>query len=408
MSGVYLTLIQGVNDSEQDLEKIMTKSIDLRGRLVILRKSGFFLAGNIALMDKGGSGNKYEKATVAYKFYSSNKIPNDQTIEMDLEALLRAYDGYVAWNAPNPPRRTLLDSIEPLSRSITSLETEQFAPEYTVDQFISDTNYEKDDVNNWQRMLIRKKQLIFQGPPGTGKTFIAEKLAKLVISNSDGFTETIQFHPDFSYQDFIQGYFPEPNTDGALTFNSRRGLFLEFCEKAKTRKSNCVLVIDEINRANLSHVFGELMYLLEYRERQIPLACTGDLFQIPKNVLIIGTMNTADRSIALVDHALRRRFSFFTLGPKYEILTKFLKSKELPADSLVNTLKEINRTISNWHYEIGISFFMHDDKLLKNNLELIWKSEIEPYLDEFFYDQRDEVESFRWEKLSKSKLADWV
>ena len=300
-----------------------------------------------------------------------------------------------------------LDSIEPLAQSTASIETKQIAPVYTVDQFASETGYEKETISNWEKMLIRKKQLIFQGPPGTGKTFIAERLAKLVTSNSQGFTETVQFHPDFSYQDFIQGYFPEPGNQGGLTFNSRRGLFLEFCEKARTRKDNCVLIIDEINRANLSHVFGELMYLLEYRERQISLACSGDLFEIPRNVLIIGTMNTADRSIALVDYALRRRFSFFKLGPEYEILSKFLRANELPADSLVNILKEINKTISNWHYEVGISFFMQDGKVLKDSLELIWKTEIEPYLDEFFYDQRNEAEAFRWDKLIKGKLSDW-
>ena len=107
MSGVYLTLIQGVNDTEQDFEKIMAKAIDLRRRMFVLRRFGFSLDRYMTLMDRGGSGNNYEKATIAYKFYSSQNIPNDQKIEQDLEALLRAYDGYVAWNAPNPPTRTL-------------------------------------------------------------------------------------------------------------------------------------------------------------------------------------------------------------------------------------------------------------------------------------------------------------
>ena len=112
------------------------------------------------------------------------------------------------------------------------------------------------------------------------------------------------------YEDFIQGIRPEV-VSGQIGFEIRPGRFLEFCEKAKkTKNAPCVLIIDELNRANLSRVFGELMYLLEYREKTIPLSASGEQFRVPDNVYLVGTMNTADRSIALVDHALRRRFSF--------------------------------------------------------------------------------------------------
>ena len=171
-----------------------------------------------------------------------------------------------------------------------------------------------------------------------------------------------------------------------------------------------MLVIDEINRANLSRVFGELMYLLEYRDREIPLAYKGTL-QIPPNVYIIGTMNTADRSIALVDFALRRRFSFISLKPDYEVLRVYLERYKLPAKSLIRVLEAINNQIKDQNYAVGISFFLTPD--LKNTLRDVLEGEIEPYLEEFFYDSLDKVAPFRLERITAEdaeelNLRDWV
>ena len=141
------------------------------------------------------------------------------------------------------------------------------------------------------------------------------------------------------------------------------------------------------------------MYLLEYRDKKIPLSISGEQFQIPKNVHVIGTMNTADRSIALVDHALRRRFSFIYIAPAYEVLKQRLLRDDLPADSLISVLQTINREIDDRNFEVGISFFMKDGRSLKAALEDVWKSEIEPYLEEYFYDQPKKVDAFRWEVL---------
>ena len=138
------------------------------------------------------------------------------------------------------------------------------------------------------------------------------------------------------------------------------------------------------------------MYLLEYRDREIPLAAGGRL-RIPSNVRLIGTMNTADRSIALVDHALRRRFAFIALRPEYEVLRKFQRTRGLSVDGLIDQLKELNEQIADDHYLVGISYFMHDD--LAGNLEHIWRMEIEPYLEEYFFDQRDKIDRFRWNRV---------
>ncbi len=250
------------------------------------------------------------------------------------------------------------------------------------------------EIERWVRAIERKMQAILYGPPGTGKTYAAEHLARHLIGGDDGFRDLVQFHPSYAYEDFIQGIRPEALADGGLHYPIRRGRFLEFCDEARKREGRCVLIVDEINRANLSRVFGELMYLLENRDRAIPLAAGGESFSIPENVRILGTMNTADRSIALVDHALRRRFAFLELRPSYETLVRFHEGGEYDARPLVALLEEVNRAIDDPHYEVGITYFLH--KSLPDHLEDVWRMEIVPYLEEYFSDRRDVVERFRW------------
>lgn len=149
------------------------------------------------------------------------------------------------------------------------------------------------------------------------------------------------------------------------------------------------------------------MYLLEYRDKAIPLAAGGATFKVPSNVHLIGTMNTADRSIALVDHALRRRFSFVFLGPEYDILDHQLRRYQLPAASLVNALKRVNDIIKDKHYQVGISYFLADGANLRATLGAIWAGEIEPYLEEYFYDQPEKMQELRWAKLRSGILKEW-
>jgi 5-methylcytosine-specific restriction protein B len=194
-----------------------------------------------------------------------------------------------------------------------------------------------------------------------------------------------------------------------MTFERMPGRFLQFCGAARKAldSSPCVLIIDEINRANLSRVFGELMYLLEYRDKAIPLAGDQSPFGIPPNVYIIGSTNTADRSIALVDHALRRRFSFIHIAPDYDVLRKQLEKHGLVADTLVKALQTVNAAIDDRNYEIGISFFLKDGAALHSTLRDVWEGEIEPYLEEYFYDQPGKLQPLRWKSLSSGVLASW-
>lgn len=268
-------------------------------------------------------------------------------------------------------------------------------PEYTLKQFSEETGFETGLLERWVRVIERKGQAIIYGPPGTGKTFAAERLARHLIGGGDGFMEIVQFHPAYAYEDFMQGIRPQ-SVDGSLHYPVVPGRFLEFCREARNREGRCVLIIDEINRANLSRVFGELMYLLEYREAKVPLAA-GGLFKIPGNVRLIGTMNTADRSIALVDHALRRRFAFLQLYPSYEVLRKFHRRTGFPVEGLIDALVHINREIADHHYEIGTSFFLKES--LSDNIADIWQMEIEPYLEEYFFDRPGKVEPFLWENV---------
>jgi len=276
----------------------------------------------------------------------------------------------------------------------------ELQPEYTLTQFADDISFEEAEIKRWVRAIERKKQAILYGSPGTGKTYIAEHLAKYLSGGTDAFSELVQFHPAYAYEDFIQGIRPQ-SQDGELKYPLLPGRFLEFCKKAESRQGLCVLIIDEINRANLAQVFGELMYLLEYRDKKIRLAGSNESFGIPQNVRIIGTMNTADRSIALVDHALRRRFAFIELRPNYDVLRRYHEKKKtgFQVDGLIETLERLNKAIANKHYEIGISYFLTEN--LAEELEDIWQMEIEPYLEEYFYDQLDKVNEFRWSKIEQ-------
>lgn len=281
-------------------------------------------------------------------------------------------------------------------------------PTYTVEDFSAQTAIPQEVIQLWLTRLKRKQQLVFQGPPGTGKTFVAERLARVLTSDTHGIVDLVQFHPSYGYEDFMHGIRPVTR-EGQILFERIPGRFMRFCRAARDIKdgSPCVLIIDEINRGNISRIFGELMYLLEYREHTIPLAGEEAHFGIPSNVYIIGAMNTADRSIALVDHALRRRFSFFHLAPDYEVLRSQLEKHDLAAGSLIDALKAVNAAIGDRNYEIGISFFLKDGAALSATLQDVWEGEIEPYLEEYFYDQPGKLEPLRWQSLSKGILSPW-
>lgn len=271
--------------------------------------------------------------------------------------------------------------------------------EVDFDWIHEETSFDTDDIEMWLKSLKRKKQMIFYGPPGTGKTYVADKIADAITEDNDGFTKTVQFHQSYEYEDFIQGIRPDTDS-GDLKYGLEKGTFLEFRDEAEDRIGPCVLILDEINRADVSSVFGELMYLLEYRDEKVQLAQHDDdeEFGIPDNVYILGTMNTADRSIALVDFALRRRFAFIPLYPNFDVLEDHYQGTGVDVSDLIDKLEYINEEeINDQHYSLGYTYFLDVD--LQEELPNIWKLEIEPYLEEYFVDDRDTVDEYRWDNV---------
>ena len=277
----------------------------------------------------------------------------------------------------------------------------ELQPEYSLAQCAAATGLPEDDLARWVRAVERKGQAVFYGPPGTGKTFVSQQLANHLIGGGDGFSELVQFHPAYAYEDFVQGIRPI-ETNGTITYSLVPGRFLDFCQRAAQRNDTCVLIIDEINRADLARVFGELMYLLEYREQSVPLAAGGEPFKIPANVRILGTMNTADRSLALVDHALRRRFAFVPLHPNYAVLRHHHTDSTFPIDPLIAILQQLNAAIEP-DYRIGVTYFL--PPVTQSDLADVWQMEIEPQLEEYFFDQPNKVKAFRWAQISDQLLV---
>tara|TARA_Y100000588_G_scaffold363620_1_gene426444 strand:- start:63 stop:1595 length:1533 start_codon:yes stop_codon:yes gene_type:complete len=328
-------------------------------------------------------------------------VLDDDKFKTRLDGLLGDFEGKIQ------NRNEVFDAMSHRKRKISKVEIKKKEAIYTIADFYKDTGMRKSEIAVWKKQLERKQQLIFYGPPGTGKTYIAQRLARLMHSGTNGFSEVIQFHSSFTYEDFVQGIRPKIENED-IKFELAEGRFLAFCREAEKVAGPCVLIIDEINRANLSSVFGELMYLLEYRESEVNLSNGGMPFSIPNNVYLIGTMNTADRSIALVDQALRRRFTFVSLSPNYAALKYHLDKYKYPNSNLIEVLKDINNSIADTNQELGISFFLHDLEHLQEILSDIWVGEIEPYLEEVFYDRPERMVEYRWQVLSKGKLKDWI
>ena len=293
-------------------------------------------------------------------------------------------------NAPAAPGDRAGDSLQDLAKEL-------YLPN---DSLLKEIN----------QLLEEKRQVIFQGPPGTGKTYIAKKLAARLAGSDDRFT-LVQFHPSYAYEDFVQGFRPTLK-DGQAVFELRDGPLLKAAERARQEPTvNHYLIIDEINRGNLAKIFGELYFLLEYRDEEMTLQYSDadERFSLPPNLFIIGTMNTADRSIALVDLALRRRFYFVEFHPDKEPVKSVLRTwltERAPnmirvagfVDRANERLKE--RLKGDRHAAIGPSYFMREG-LDAANAERIWKYSIEPYVEERLVGDEGSLDEFKWDQISK-------
>ena len=240
--------------------------------------------------------------------------------------------------------------------------------------------------------------MIFYGPPGTGKTFLAREFAK-TVAGDEGAVQLVQFHPSYAYEDFVEGYRPAGLKGGLPNFEVRRGPLRRLADLARESESEAihVLIIDEINRGNLAKVFGELYFLLEYRDQEITLQYSETEFSVPKNLWIVGTMNTADRTISLLDAALRRRFHFvpfFPDEPPIEgLLRRWLKKHKPGLEWVADVVDWVNKQLGDRQTAVGPSHFLRKD-LDEEWIDLVWEHSVEPYLKDQLMGQEDRYGAF--------------
>ena len=265
---------------------------------------------------------------------------------------------------------------------------------YTKTDFLEEVFLSEERYDALAALLSNKKNVILQGAPGVGKTFAARRLAWSMMGQKDNDRiEMVQFHQNYSYEDFMMGY--KPAGDG---FELKYGIFYRFCQKAANQPDkDFFFIIDEINRGNMSRIFGELLMLIErdYRGTKTTLAYNGALFFVPENLYIIGMMNTADRSLAMIDYALRRRFSFFEMGPGFDSEGFVRYQQGLNNETfneLVSRVKELNRAIAadkslGKGFCIGHSYFCGQDVCTEQWLRSVVEYDILPMLSEYWFDE---------------------
>ena len=275
-----------------------------------------------------------------------------------------------------------------------------------LDDLSEELLVEREFLDEVVELLEDKGQVVFYGPPGTGKTYLARRLAEALAPHPRR-RKLVQFHPASSYEDFFEGYRPVTNSRGEMAYSLIDGPLALLAEKAaKAPGQRHVMVIDEINRANLPKVLGELLFLLEYRDESVStLYRADDEFELPENLWFIATMNTADRSIALVDAAMRRRFHFMPFfpnhGPMAGLLERWLERNREPAwvGVLVsNVNRELEEVLGGPHLQIGPSHFMKEN-LDKESVRRVWEYNIEPFIEDQLYGDQQQIERYRFDNV---------
>ncbi len=293
------------------------------------------------------------------------------------------------------------NTIMEIVRNDNPVSKPQLIKPYTKADFLKEVFVSDSDFETLRSLLLRKKNLILQGAPGVGKTFAAKRLAYAIMEQEDNNRiEHIQFHQNYSYEDFIMGY--KPNDSGG--FELKSGVFYDFCRKASIDADKpYFFIIDEINRGNLSKIFGELLMLIEkdYRDTPIRLSYTDKKFCVPSNLHIIGMMNTADRSLAMIDYALRRRFSFFEMKPGFSSdgFREYLNGIGNPQlENVINAIIVLNDEIAKddslgTGFCIGHSYFCGLDGQKELPLKDIVEYDIIPMLREYWFDNEEKYQN---------------
>lgn len=402
LSRIHLTLMQGASRLVEEhgqaggLDRLRAQAEALRAVVPDLAEHGFHLDGDMALGAEGWRGRSYEAATIAHLPMAVDALPNDKALESVLEPLLSAYERLIGQDAIAAPPTA---AAPPMADS------------FSIDEALKGLFMEREQFERILAIWRRKRNVVLQGAPGVGKTYVARTLAYALMGERDpARVEVVQFHQSYGYEDFVQGY--RPTEEG---FELRNGVFFRFCQRAQDDPARTyVFIIDEINRGNLSKIFGELMLLIEHDKRspewaaKLAYSSDGDAaFHVPANLHILGMMNTADRSLSLVDYALRRRFAFETLhpgfaSPKFRAWLAARGASSQLIDAIISGMGTLNAAIAEDTvnlgpgFRIGHSFFVPGAGVTPDRLwfEQVVSTEIRPLLDEYWFD-------------APQKAADW-
>lgn len=337
----------------------------------------------------------YDTSRSTYKHIRKVDWQNKGEWEHPGQAVMKTLTNISAY--PDYVQKLLALFAEDTSEEVSEQKEIKY-PLYSKDDFLNEVYMDEDTYNTLTELLEAKYNVILQGAPGVGKTFAAKRLAYSIMGQKDtSRVAMVQFHQSYSYEDFIQGY--RPSKDG---FELENGTFYKFCKEAEEDNERpYFFIIDEINRGNLSKILGELMMLIEKDKRgeKIKLLYSNEWFTVPQNVRIIGMMNTADRSLALMDYALRRRFAFFDFAPAFssEGFKNYLAEKNSQKlESLITAVESLNNTISSDEslgdgFRIGHSYFCTDGEITDEWLKSVVEYEVIPLIKEYWFDEPTKV-----------------
>lgn len=348
----------------------------------------------------------YDTSRSTYKHIRKVDWQNKGEWEHPGQAVMKTLTNISAY--PDYVQKLLALFAEDISEEVSEQKEIKY-PLYSKDDFLNEVYMDEDTYNTLTELLEAKYNVILQGAPGVGKTFAAKRLAYSIMGQKDtSRVAMVQFHQSYSYEDFIQGY--RPSKDG---FELENGTFYKFCKEAEEDNERpYFFIIDEINRGNLSKIPGELMMLIEKDKRgeKIKLLYSNEWFTVPQNVRIIGMMNTADRSLALMDYALRRRFAFFDFAPAFpsEGFKNYLAEKNSPKlESLITAVESLNNTISADEslgdgFRIGHSYFCTDGEITDEWLKSVVEYEVIPLIKEYWFDEPTKVRD--WSATLRSAI----